>query len=243
VRRYFSSILESTPDTVEDVIVEADGEWHTTDDRYASDAWKKTHKPVLPLVSPTPHLKHQATSNSPSGDKSTHKKSQRSGDVVVLDSEEEDEGEVKRELSPSRPGLFGTQVIDLTVESDDESASIRSLGKRKAESDSALAAAEIWKKSRIGEPPNATIVTDNVDISASGGLVSSLNHAARRYAANGAPLQHRPHSTQFTPVTQGSPFTSPYYTQPSRVGAPFSGSFGPQVSHRAGYYSQFGNIA
>ncbi|KAI0001837.1 PINIT domain-containing protein [Russula vinacea] len=221
---YFNSILESTPDTVDDVIVEADGEWHTTDDKYASDAWKKTHKPGPPLVSPTPHLKHQATSNSPSGDKSSQEKSQRSGDVVVLDSEEEDE------------------VIDLTVESDDESASIRSLGKRKAESDSALAAADIWKKSRIGEPPNATTVTDNVDISATGGLVSNLNHGARRYAANGAPLQHRPHSTQFTPVTHGSPFATTYYTQP-RAGGPFSGSFGPQVSHRAGYYSQFGNIA
>lgn len=245
MRRYFNSILESTPDTVDDVIVEADGEWHTTDDKYASDAWKKTHKPGPPLVSPTPHLKHQATSNSPSGDKSSQEKSQRSGDVVVLDSEEEDEGEVKRELSPSRPeqfGLLGTQVIDLTVESDDESASIRSLGKRKAESDSALAAADIWKKSRIGEPPNATTVTDNVDISATGGLVSNLNHGARRYAANGAPLQHRPHSTQFTPVTHGSPFATTYYTQP-RAGGPFSGSFGPQVSHRAGYYSQFGNIA
>jgi E3 SUMO-protein ligase PIAS1 len=248
VCRYFNSILESTPDTVDDVIVEADGEWHTADDRYASDAWKKTHKPGPPLVSPTPHLKHQVTSNSPS-DKSSQEKSQRSGDVVVLDSEEEDEGEVKRELSPSRPeqfGLLGTQVIDLTVESDDESTSIRSSGKRKAESDSVLAAADIWKKSRLGEPPNATTVTDNVDISASGGLVSSLTHGARRYAANGAPLQHRPHSTQFTPVTHGShgsPFTSPYYAQPSRVGAPFSGSFGPQVSHRAGYYSQFGNIA
>jgi E3 SUMO-protein ligase PIAS1 len=244
VLRYFNSILESTPDTVEDVIVEADGEWHTSDDKYASDAWKKTHKPVPPLVSPTPHLKHQATSKSPSGEVSTQERSQRRGDVVVLDSEEEDEGEVKRELSPSRPeqspmgGLLGTQVIDLTVESDDESASTRSLGKRKAESDSVLTSADIWKKSRIGEPPNGTAVND---ISTSGVLVSGVNHGARRYAVNGALLQHRPPSTQFTPDTPiDASFTTTYYAQPPRAAAPFPGSFGPQVSHRAGYYSQFG---
>jgi E3 SUMO-protein ligase PIAS1 len=247
VRRYFNSILESTPDTVEDVIVEADGEWHTSDDTYASDAWKKTHKPAPPLVSPAPRLKQEAPS-SPSSHirEASTQESQRQGDVVVLDSEEEDEGEVKRELSLSRPemrGLFGTQVIDLTVESDDESASIRSLGKRKAESDSASASGDVWKKSRIGELTNGTTVNDNVDISTSGGLVSGINNGTRRYA-NGAPLQHRPHSTQFTPVPPaGPPFTAPYYSQPSRTGAPFPGSFGPQVSHRAGYYSQFGNIA
>jgi E3 SUMO-protein ligase PIAS1 len=247
--------LESTPDTVEDVIVEANGEWHTSDDRHASDAWKKTHKHGLPAVSPTPRPKHQATSNSPSGyirDASTQERSQRPEDVVVLDSEEEDEGEVKRELSPSRAeripmsGLSGTQVIDLTVESDDESAFNRSLGKRKAESDSVLASEDVWKKSRIGEAPNATNLNDNVNISTSGVLVSRNNHGARRYAVNGVPLPHRPpsHSTQFTPVTHGSPFTPSYYTQRSQAAAPSPGSFGPQVSpHRPGYYSQFGNIA
>jgi E3 SUMO-protein ligase PIAS1 len=238
--------LESTSDAVEDVIVEADGEWHTSDDKYASDAWKKTHKPVPPLVSPTPHLKHQATPNSPSGDASTQERSQRQGDVVVLDSEEEDEGEVKRELSPSRPeqfsmnGLLDTQVIDLTVESDDESTSTRSLGKRKADSDLS-ASGDIWKKSRLGEAPGATAVNDNVNISTSGVLASGVNHGARSYAANGTPMQHRPHSTQFTPDTQLGSYTTPYYAQPSRVAAPpFPASFGSQVSHRAGYYSQFG---
>jgi E3 SUMO-protein ligase PIAS1 len=236
---------------VDDVIVEADGEWHTSDDRYASDAWRKTHKPEPLPVSPTLHPKHPAPSNSAFGhirDASNQEKSQRPGDVVVLDSEEEDEGEVKRELSPSRAeqiltsGLPGAQVIDLTVESDDESASNRSLGKRKAESD--LASEDIWKKSRIGEPPNGTNtnMNDNVNISTSGVLVSGSNHGARRYAVNGASLPYRQpsHSTQFTPVTYGP---TSYYTQSSRVGAPSPGSFGPQVSHRPGYYSQFGNIA
>ena len=256
LRRYFNSILDSTPDTVDDVIVEADGEWHTSDDRYASDIWRKTHKPGPSRVSPTPHPKYPGPSNSPSGhtrDASHREKSQRSGDVVILDSEEEDEGEVKRELSPSRAeqiltsGLSGAQVIDLTVESDDESESNRSLGKRKAESDPVSSSEDIWKKSRIGEPPNATSM--NVNVSTSGVLVSGSNHGGRRYSANGAPLPHRPPShststsTQFTPVTYEPPFPTSYYTQSSRVGAPSAGSFGSQVSHRPGYYSQFGNIA
>ncbi|KAH9968782.1 PINIT domain-containing protein [Russula dissimulans] len=252
---YFKSILENTPDTVDDVIVEADGEWHTSDDKYASDMWKRTHQPGPPHASPTPYLKRQAISDSPSGpirDASTQEKDRRPGDVVVLDSEEEDEGEVKRELSPSRRqrspmgGLPGMQVIDLTLESDEESPSSRSLvGKRKADADSVSPSEDIWKKSRIGEPPNVPAVTrtvnGNVNVSTSGALVSGSNHGARRYAMNGPPLQHRPHSTQFTPVTQVSPYTSSYYAQPSRVAAPSSGPFGPQASHRAGYYSQFGN--
>lgn len=252
--RYFNSILESTPDTVEDVIVEADGEWHTPDDRHASDTWKKTHKPVLPLTSPTPHPTNQA--KSPFGhvyDTSTQEKGENSGDVVVLDSEEEDEGEVKRELSPSRPerspmsGLSGTQVIDLTEESDEEIVSGRNFGrKRKADVDPESSADETWKKSRIGDPPDATTVTrtmnGNVSTSALDVLVSGSNYGARHYAVNGASLQHRPHSTQFAPAVPhtGLPYT-PYFPQPSRVVTPSSGPFGPQVSHRAGYYSQFGN--
>jgi E3 SUMO-protein ligase PIAS1 len=243
--------LESTPDTVEDVIVEADGEWHTSDDRYASDAWKRTHRPVPPLASPTPHPANQAATKRPFDhvyDTSTQEKSQNSGDVVVLDSEEEDEGEVKRELSPSRPehspmnGLPDAQVIDLTVESDEESVSGRSFGrKRKAEVDPESPADEIWKKSRIGDP-HATTVTrtmnGNVTTPASDVFVSGSNYGARHYAVNGASLQHRPHGTPFAPVSHASsPYTVPYFSQHSRVVTPSSGQFGPQVSHRTGYYS------
>jgi E3 SUMO-protein ligase PIAS1 len=243
--------------------VEADGEWHTSDDKYASDAWRQAHKRALPPPSPTPHLKRQATSSSPSAyirDGSTQGLSQKLGDVVVLDSEEEDEGEVKRELSPSlleqspMNGFLNSQVIDLTAESDEESATSRSLGtKRKAEDDSVTSSEDIWKKSRIGDSPNATTMTQavngNVNIPTSSVLVSgSNNHGARRYAMNTTPLQHRPHSTQFAPVTHvGSPYaTATYRSHPSRMATASSGASGPfghghQVSHRAGYYSQYGN--
>ena len=236
--------------------MEADGEWHTSDDRYASDSWRRAHKPALPLASPTPHSNRKATAHSPSPhirDASTQETSQNSGDVVILDSEEEDEGEVKRELSPSRPeplsmsGFQGLHVIDLTEESDEEDVTSQSLGvKRKAEVDSSSSPEDIWKKSRLGEPTNASTVTrsvnGNVNISSSGVFVSGSNHGARRYAMNGTPLQHRPASTQYTSVTPiGSPYAVSYYPQPTRAATGSSGPFGHQVSHRAGYYSQYGN--
>ncbi|KAJ7151838.1 PINIT domain-containing protein [Mycena crocata] len=34
---YFAEILETTPDTVDDVLVESDGQWRTTDGKYSSD--------------------------------------------------------------------------------------------------------------------------------------------------------------------------------------------------------------
>ncbi|KAH9050423.1 PINIT domain-containing protein [Lactarius hengduanensis] len=248
---YFNSILDSTPDVVEDVIVEADGEWHTSDDKYASPAWKGTHKPAPPAASPTPYPKPPVESSSPSDyahNTSTQEKRQNSGDVFVLDSEEEDEGEVKRELSPSRRerSLASTQVIDLTLESDEESVSDRSLEKkRKAEVDLVVPTEEIWKKSRIGDSPNSPgdatttrSVNGNVDIPTADVAGLGGHQSARRFV-NGIPLPQRPpsHGGQYTATPHvGSPYTTPYY------GSGSTGSFGSQVAtHRTGYYSQFGN--
>ncbi|KAJ6509863.1 MIZ/SP-RING zinc finger-domain-containing protein [Mycena vulgaris] len=33
---FFAEILKTTPDSVDDVLVESDGQWHTTDGRYSS---------------------------------------------------------------------------------------------------------------------------------------------------------------------------------------------------------------
>ncbi|KAH9014738.1 hypothetical protein EDB84DRAFT_1443724 [Lactarius hengduanensis] len=43
-----------------------DGKWHTSDDKYASPAWKGTHKPAPPAASPTPYPKPPVESSSPS---------------------------------------------------------------------------------------------------------------------------------------------------------------------------------
>jgi E3 SUMO-protein ligase PIAS1 len=132
-RRYFESIINATPEDCDDVMVEADGEWHTADNKYASSAWKAAHPPQIE----TQQLKKR--SPSPAAAKAP------SAAVYVLeDSDDEDEGQVKRELSPSFRGFangsfnrsFATlppssqtpappsrqasKVIDLTLDSDDD---------------------------------------------------------------------------------------------------------------------------
>jgi E3 SUMO-protein ligase PIAS1 len=104
-------------------MVEADGEWHTGDNKYASANWRSSHPPPAPTParSPTPAA--------------------RPAEVFVLDSDGEDEDRVKRELSPGgwgAPSSYagslatlppgsqlplgtpGARVIDLTGDSDDE---------------------------------------------------------------------------------------------------------------------------
>lgn len=239
---YFNSILENTPDTVEDVIVEANGEWHTADDKYASATWKGTHKPAPPADSPPPYPNPDAESTGPSDhahSTSTQEKQQNLGNVLVLDSEEEDEGEVKRELSPSRRErslVNGSQVIDLTIESDDENVSVGSLEKkRKAEVDPVVPTEEVWKKSRIGDPPNDATTTRTVSGSANSPTADAQGLGGHQGARRFVSLPQRPPSQYTATPPTGSPYTTPYYS-------PVSGSFGSQVTtHRTGYYSQFGN--
>ncbi|EIM92535.1 uncharacterized protein STEHIDRAFT_136385 [Stereum hirsutum FP-91666 SS1] len=158
---YFDHILKATPEEVEDVMVEADGEWHTSDNMYASPAWKATHKPPPPALSlpPTPEKKPHLNGNGKSNDKEPEQ------EVFVLDdSDDEEEGQVKRELSFSvrqdssalsnDSGPPDSQVIDLTLDSDeDEPAPPPSLassnGKRKALDDLPSPTEQIWKKSRV----------------------------------------------------------------------------------------------
>jgi hypothetical protein len=110
-------------------MVEADGEWHTADNKYASFAWRAAHPPPVPALkkrSPTPVRPAAAV-------------------YVLEDSDDEDEGRVKRELSPSYGGGWGAPssaggsvatlppasqlpvgsasgvgIIDLTLDSDDD---------------------------------------------------------------------------------------------------------------------------
>ena len=240
--------MESTPDAVEDVIVEANGEWHTSDDKYASPTWKGTQKPAPPADSPTPYPNPSVEFTGSSDhvhSTSTQEKQQNLGNVLVLDSEEEDEGEVKRELSPSRRerslvnGLPSTQVIDLTIESDDENASVGSLEKkRKAEVDAVVPTEEVWKKSRIGDSPNGATTTRTVNGSVNDPTTDVLGLGGHQGARRFVSLPQRPpgHGGQYTATPHaGSPYTTPYY------GSVSTGSFGSQVTHRTGYYSQFGN--
>ncbi len=153
-------------------MVEADGEWHTSDDKYASVQWKAAHPPKASL----PAAEHPRTPMQTQDHLLVNGMNQLNGkgkafdtEVLVLDSDEdEDEGRVKRELSPSYASSsrasFDTipqmqsqsqssrQVIDLTLDdSDDEPPPPDNHGKRKA-SDANLSESlpdQLWKKGRI----------------------------------------------------------------------------------------------
>lgn len=171
--RYFDEILKATPEETEDVIVEPSGEWHSEDNRYASEGWKATHPPAG--KDPTP-LKRSPTPVKPSLKElnGKGKSGPSNAEIVILDSDDEDEGRVKRELSPStdgtqrssRPKTNGSyasipprsqtvesDIIDLTLDSDDEAPNPSSRKRRSDERDTQSPTEQIWKKSRMDNNP------------------------------------------------------------------------------------------
>ncbi|KJA29423.1 hypothetical protein HYPSUDRAFT_127996 [Hypholoma sublateritium FD-334 SS-4] len=59
---YFNQILEQTPESVEDVMVEADGQWHTSDNKYGSPEWIASHRPNGPQAKQPSPIKKRSTS-------------------------------------------------------------------------------------------------------------------------------------------------------------------------------------
>lgn len=145
---YFDEILRQTPDSVEDVMVEADGQWHTTDNKYGSMEWIASHptfansSPSLAKKPPTPSYNPSCPPSNGSGQANGKGKAT---EIYVLDDsddDDEDEGRVKRELSPSYASSTNqsfdgtlppmtqtqtqsqsqpnTQFIDLTLDDSDE---------------------------------------------------------------------------------------------------------------------------
>ena len=126
------------------MMVEADGEWHTVDNEYASPAWKLSH-PAHPVAPPTPAPSAApagAPSRSPvstsfaSGSGTSKDKSSvppgPDVEVLILDSDSEDDRQVKRSLLRNGPASSSSvggsyppdsqnnTVIDLTLSDDDE---------------------------------------------------------------------------------------------------------------------------
>ncbi|KZT30596.1 hypothetical protein NEOLEDRAFT_1126188 [Neolentinus lepideus HHB14362 ss-1] len=187
---YFDDILKNTSEDVEDVVVEANGEWHTTDNKYASPGWKAAHPVVGLPPSGTPRKpgRKETAVRTPSRvnghdisstveDKGKAKSN--NVEILVLDSDDEDDDRVKRELSPSGDGrnspngLVQTQsyatvpplsqslsmsqtVIDLTLDSDEETPPRRPEKRKTSEADSLSPTEPVWKKSRTepGHRPN-----------------------------------------------------------------------------------------
>ncbi|PPQ62843.1 hypothetical protein CVT24_000537 [Panaeolus cyanescens] len=136
---YIDEILKDVPEAVEEVMVEADGEWHTVDNKYGSPNWRAKHPP--PSAAPKPIAR--APSILQNANQQNGKGKAPDVEVFVLsdDDDTEEEGRVKRELSPSYasstnqsfdgsisrgsqsqppPHTPQTNVIDLTLDSDDE---------------------------------------------------------------------------------------------------------------------------
>lgn len=191
--RYVDEILKTSSEDVEDVIVEADGEWHTSDNKYGSTGWKAAHPPAAPkIASPRKFVPAKSpASKGPNGDPNGKRKA---AEIVVLDSDDEDEGRVKRELSPSFastssanrsygsvPGEASqSAVIDLTLDSDDDEAPVRPFAKRTAsEAGIASPTEQIWKKGRTDTPtiprppPKPTVTLNSTDYGRAPGLSTS----------------------------------------------------------------------
>ncbi|KZO98380.1 hypothetical protein CALVIDRAFT_535464 [Calocera viscosa TUFC12733] len=128
---FFDSILHATPDSVDDVVMEADGEWHTSDNKYASSGWK-VQKPAIAKPSTPVRVEVKSELTTAPGHTVTN-----SAEVFVIDSDEDDDdSQVKREISPhgsgrsisyqnsnshNRRGGSTQDVIDLTLSDEDAS--------------------------------------------------------------------------------------------------------------------------
>ena len=156
---YFDEILKAVPDSIEDVIVEADGEWHTADNRYGSAAWRAKNSVIISVQMakrespPSVKLEPEVSISKFNGQQKT--------DVSYIFLSDDDEDEVQKELftsnrsirsTPQRLGQRKTpNVIDLTLDSDDDEPAPVQPGKRKM-TEVAIGATSptepIWKKGR-----------------------------------------------------------------------------------------------
>ncbi|EJU01896.1 hypothetical protein DACRYDRAFT_79580 [Dacryopinax primogenitus] len=126
---YFDSILRATPDSVDDVIMEADGEWHTSDNKYGSEGWKALRRVSLNPSTPA-RIEMQHDTMPGSGQ---HLPSP--AEIFVIESDDDDDdSQIRHEISPpgrqrsisypasgspTRIRSSNQTVIDLTL-SDDE---------------------------------------------------------------------------------------------------------------------------
>ncbi|KAI0825049.1 PINIT domain-containing protein [Trametes gibbosa] len=186
---YFDDILKNTPEDVEDVIVEADGQWHSEDNKFGSAEWTAVHPPAV--KKPASPVKRAPSPVKPATG-SFDKPRPSNAEIVILDSDEEDEdeGRVKRELSPSADSArlprssqsvsVGSSqpsrsqvndIIDLTLDSEDEDLPPprpSPITKKRKETDDLPSPTEqIWKKSRTdGGPSSSSTAHDRMSIRA-----------------------------------------------------------------------------
>ncbi|KAG9104412.1 SUMO ligase siz1 [Ceratobasidium sp. 370] len=179
VDMYFDDILKCTPEIVEDVIVEADGEWHTEDDKYGSAAWMASaaSRPRLveKKVKAEPDTKplRQDSVDKPRPDAFVVLDSDDSGDEAPAPRVPNASSETRINGSSSVPASRQQSqsqgaVIDLTLSSDDEGASDlpqrpappvapareTSVGALKRKERGATPQDAAWKRPRVEHPAN-----------------------------------------------------------------------------------------
>ncbi|CCL99022.1 uncharacterized protein FIBRA_01031 [Fibroporia radiculosa] len=250
---YFTEILQQTSEEVEDVIVEADGQWHTEDNKFGTAAWRAAHPPSKPVI-PAQHAP-VAKPRTPSPRKPTPYRVNGEGkprpsneEIVILDSDDEDEGRVKRELSPStdspvragasmsqsitsqpsRSRTQDTDVIDLTLDSEDEEAVPLTRKRKTYATDIPSPTEQIWKKSR----------TDGMSSSPASSSANAGYSGGPRYAAsssrsltNGHPPVHASPSDPRYPFSSGTqPYPGGYYPPVAPTGRRPSTNSYPRVN-------------
>ncbi|KAK4689486.1 hypothetical protein P7C73_g627, partial [Tremellales sp. Uapishka_1] len=128
---YFLDILKACPETVDEVVIEPKGDWHTEDNKFGSTSWLAQHpsaaSPSKPSAVPTP----RESSESPDT------KGKRKAIEILSSSDDDDDDDVplskvphrstsSRQASiPSRPTVplkitASRAVIDLTEDSEDD---------------------------------------------------------------------------------------------------------------------------
>ncbi len=152
-------------------MVEADGEWHTIDNKYGSIAWTAKH----PVTEPRPEPKKEETPPPVKIEEQSGKlNGQQKTDVSYILLSDDDDEEVQNELSSSQNARRSTNpavpqqrgqkknVIDLTLDSDEDEPAPAQPGKRKL-SDTGLNATSptepIWKKGRHDDYQLPSITT------------------------------------------------------------------------------------
>ncbi|KAI0361523.1 hypothetical protein OH77DRAFT_1585612 [Trametes cingulata] len=237
---YFDDILKSTPESVEDVIVEADGQWHTEDNKYGSAEWLVAH----PLATkPTSPVKRAPSPVKPvaNGVAGKDKPRPSNAEIVILDSDEEDEdeGRVKRELSPSAesarlprssqsvsiggsqpPRSQAADIIDLTLDSDDEEPPQRPpvpLTKKRKETDDLPSPTEqIWKKSRTDNGLSSSPAHDRLSLRASDLAPATLPVLSLSAQSRFSSSHHSPGRVSSQPYTSPGALPPPPPTLPRR---------------------------
>lgn len=232
--------------------MEADGEWHTEDDKHGSQGWMGSlanrPRPAEKRVKVEPDTR-------PSRQSSTDANKPRPAEYLVLDSESEDDMPAPRMSAPTSAGPSRQQsqaqgaVIDLTLSSDDEgpadppprpapptepprAASVSDL-KRKERGTTPQDTA--WKRPRVEHPANGFVGGQSDD----GRTPTREDSGSVRSNSRPPPPNQLAHPTYTHTTSSSAPAGRPDYP-----GAPYgyppphnpiNNPYGPRYNNTNGY--------